>query len=513
MVDVRGVFAKLTGTQLLGNLVGALLTWFYFRFVDYTAPQFRVDISRGEISFFIVAFAGLISASTVWGSRWTRPLKGPIRPSGPHAELVRRRALLVPYVFAALSFGGWIGAGCIWGALYPVLWGFFTPAGSLRLIFGITCVAGTVTAALVFFAVEHQWRRVLPMFFPGGDLSVVAGVPRLRVRARLLVIFVMLSVIPLSLLGVLAYTRAAALPGVDPAAAPRIVENMLAFIVFIVAVGALAAIGLSLYVAGSVAGPLGQLRGAMGEVEQGQLDTRCPVVSNDEIGAVAEGFNRMVGGLREREFLKDTFGKYVSREIRDEILAGRVSLEGQAQEVTILFADLRDFTPWVEATGPREVVRDLNAYFTEMDQAIRAHRGLVLQFIGDEIEAAFGAPVAYPAHAEMAVRAALEMRRRLGAWNAERVRAGKTPLRHGIGIHTGSVLVGNIGSAERHSYALVGDPVNLASRIQGLNKELGSDILVSGDTRRLLNGRFELVPLPAVRVKGKSMEVEVYRLA
>ena len=512
MADVKRAFAKLTWTQLLGNLVGALLTWFYFRFVDFTAPQFQARISRGEIVFFVVCFGALISAGIVWGSRWARPLSGPVRAGGPDADLVRRRAIMVPYMFAALAFAGWIMAGVVWGVLYPVLWGFFTPGRSIRSIFGITCVAGSVTTALVFFAVEHQWRRVLPAFFPGGDLSAVDGVLRLGVRIRLLVIFVLLSVIPLSLLGVLAYTRAAALPGVDPAEAPRIVENMLAFIVFIVAVGTLAAVGLSLYVAGSVAGPLGRLQTAMRDVGQGNLESRCPVVTNDEIGAVAEGFNRMVGGLREREFLKETFGKYVSREIRDEILAGRVSLEGQAQEVTILFADLRDFTPWVEATGPREVVRDLNAYFAEMDQAIRDHRGLVLQFIGDEIEAAFGAPVAYPAHAEMAVRAALEMRRRLQMWNAERVRIGKIPLRHGVGIHTGSVLAGNIGSAERHSYALVGDPVNLASRIQSLNKELGSDILVSGDTRRLLNGQFDLVELPAVRVKGKSVEVEVYRL-
>jgi len=513
MTDVERVFARLTWTQLLGNLVGAVLTWFYFRFVDFTAPQFQAQVSSSEIAFCVVAFAALISVGVVGGSRWSRPLHGPVPASSPGVDLVRRRAIMVPYVFAALSFAGWIGAGFCWGVLYPVLWGFFTPAGSIRLIFGITCVAGTVTAALVFFAVEHQWRRVLPAFFPGGDLSAVSGVLRLRVRMRLLVIFVMLSVIPLSVLGVLAYTRAAALPGVDPVAAPRIVENMLALIVFIVAVGTLAAVGLSLYVAGSVAGPLGRLQTAMRDVEQGDLEARCPVVTNDEIGAVAEGFNRMVGGLREREFLKETFGKYVSREIRDEILAGRVSLEGQTREVTILFADLRDFTPWVEATTPREVVRDLNAYFAEMDQAIRTHRGLVLQFIGDEIEAAFGAPVAYPAHAEMAVRAALEMRRRLQAWNAERARAGKVPLRHGIGIHTGSVLAGNIGSAERHSYALVGDPVNLASRIQSLNKELGSDILVSGETRRRLDGQFEFVRLPAVKVKGKSVEVEVYRLA
>ena len=512
-MDVKRVFAKLTWTQLLGNLFGALLTWFYFRFVDYTAAQFQAQVSRGEIVYFVLGFAALIAVGIAWGSRWARPLERADPTAGAAAGLVRRRAILVPYVFAALSFGGWILAGLVWGVLYPILWGIFSPARSLRSVFGITCIAGTVTAALIFFAVEHQWRRVLPAFFPGGDLSAVPGVLRLRVRVRLLVIFLVLSVIPLSLLGVLAYTRAAALPGVDPTAAPRIVANMLVFIVFIVAVGILAAVGLSLYVASSVAGPLGQLQTAMRDVERGDLETRCPVVTNDEIGAVSEGFNRMVGGLKEREFLKETFGKYVSREIRDEILAGRISLEGQAQEVTVLFADLRDFTPWVEATSPREVVRDLNAYFTEMDRAIREHRGLVLQFIGDEIEAAFGAPVAYPTHAEMAVRAALEMRRRLAAWNDERARAGQVPLRHGIGIHTGSVLAGNIGSSERHSYALVGDPVNLASRIQNLNKELGSDILVSGDTRRRLDGRFELLPLPAVRVKGKSLEVEVYRLA
>src|SRR5438046_10755953 len=96
--------------------------------------------------------------------------------------------------------------------------------------------------------------------------------------------------------------------------------------------------------------------------------------------------------------MKETFGNYVSPEIRDEILAGRVSLEGQAQEVTILFADLRDFTPWVESTAPREVVHDLNAYFTEMDGAIREHRGLVVLFIGAEIEAGIGLAVADAAH-------------------------------------------------------------------------------------------------------------------
>src|SRR6185503_20700723 len=210
------------------------------------------------------------------------------------------------------------------------------------------------------------------------------------------------------------------------------VSNMLVSVVFLAVVAIVVSIVISLYVSRSVAEPLGRLATAMAEVGRGDFTVRCPVVSNDEIGAVTEGFNHMVRGLSERELLRETFGKYVSEEIRDEILAGRVTLEGQLREVTILFADIRDFTPWVEATDPRDVVRDLNAYFTEMETAIRAHGGLVVQYIGDEIEAVFGAPVARPGHAEDAVRAALEMRRRLAAWNAARVGRGQAPLRTGI---------------------------------------------------------------------------------
>jgi adenylate cyclase len=198
--------------------------------------------------------------------------------------------------------------------------------------------------------------------------------------------------------------------------------------------------------------------------------------------------------------------------VRDEILAGRVSGAGVLREVTILFADLRDFTPWVEASPPAEVVADLNAYFTEMDLAIRAHGGLVLQFIGDEIEAVFGAPIEDARHADGAVAAAREMGTRLDAWNSARRAAGKAGLRHGIGIHTGTVIAGNIGSSERMSYALVGDAVNLASRIQALNKDFGTQVLVSGVTHAKLSSPAGLEALPAVHVKGRSAEVAVFAL-
>jgi adenylate cyclase len=126
----------------------------------------------------------------------------------------------------------------------------------------------------------------------------------------------------------------------------------------------------------------------------------------------------------------------------------------------------------------------------------------------------FGAPLADPKHPEAAVRAAIEMRSRLDAWNRKRAAAGKQSLRHGIGIHTGTVIAGNIGSSERMSYALVGDSVNLTSRIQSLNKEFGTEILVSGVTKARLprDAGFELASLPAVKVKGRLAEVEVFSL-
>jgi adenylate cyclase len=498
----------------VGNLLGGVTSFFYFRFVDSTAAELpRVGLL--EIGYSIVAFAGLVFIGYRISRRWAAPLTSWSGPEGvpdTTIAMVRRRALLFPYALAGVSVVGWLLAGVLWGVVWPLLAGTLAPHRVVRAFFGNTVIAGGVTCTFIFFSVEHFWRRRLPVFFPDGDLSTVRNAPRFPVRARLLAIFFMVGIVPLSVLAVLAYTRALALVGANPEAAAEAVDGLRLIIIFILAVGVVAAVGLSIFAANSVAAPLKDVETAMAQVERGRLDGHAPVVSTDEIGAVAEGFNRMLHGLRERELVKETFGKYVTPEIRDEILAGRISGDGELKEVTVLFADIRDFTPWVEATAPRDVVRDLNEYFTEMAEAIRAHRGLVLQFIGDEIEAVFGAPIASRDHAAMAVRAALDMRGRLRAWNARREAAGKPALRHGIGIHTGTVLAGNIGGAERLSYALVGDPVNLASRIQGLTKDFKVDILISEATRKSLDPAVPLEELPAVRVKGRAEEVNVYKV-
>lgn len=210
--------------------------------------------------------------------------------------------------------------------------------------------------------------------------------------------------------------------------------------------------------------------------------------------------------------VKNTFGRYVSREVRNEILSGRIPLGGDMKEVTILFADLRDFTPMVESTPPREVVNIINSYFEEMADAIRQHKGLVLQYIGDEIEAVFGAPIPVPDHRRLAVRAAIRMRHNLKIVNRRLATKGYKPLKHGIGIHTGVVLAGNIGAKDRLTYSLVGDTVNLASRIQGLNKLFGTEIIISAKTKAGMDEGIPVQELPPTAVKGKTEKVHIFKV-
>ncbi len=199
-------------------------------------------------------------------------------------------------------------------------------------------------------------------------------------------------------------------------------------------------------------------------------------------------------------------------EIRDEILSGRIPLEGERREATVLFADLRNFTPFVEDNPPEEVILGMRAYFTSMHQAIHLHRGLVLQFVGDEIEAVFGVPVHFEGHADAAVRAALEMRKALEELNIKRSAQGKPIFAHGVGIHSGDVLAGNTGSEEQSAYALIGNTVNVASRIQDLTKELGCDILASGETIEQLKESFQMDKESPRLVKGYSRPITVHRI-
>jgi adenylate cyclase len=261
--------------------------------------------------------------------------------------------------------------------------------------------------------------------------------------------------------------------------------------------------------AGGITGPVRLLVNAMHEIPRGNLRHRIQIDRDDEIGFLSRSFNEMADGLEEREHIKDTFGRFVSRDVAEAVLSGQVPLAGERREVSILFQDIRGFTALSEKLDPVALLRLLNQFFTEVVAAVEAEGGVVKQFTGDGVMALFGAPQSRTDHTERAVRAALGIVSRLTQLNVLLQKEGLAPLLIGIGIHTGDVVAGLIGPDERIEYGVVGEPVNLASRIEALTKELTATILVSKEIAGRLGPQFVLGRTALLPVKGKSRPVEV----
>ena len=329
---------------------------------------------------------------------------------------------MVPVTTAASLFG-WLMAGFIFGMFMPIIMTTFfglpetSLTESMRTFFGIFFIGGSITALFIYFSTENMWRKVTAPIFSRGRFEPGAGGLSIECQDPPGGGLSHGQPDPPHGLGVSAYTKASTLLTADPETGNLIISALLIQIIFITTTGALAALLLSLIVSKSVSKPIREMEKSMQEVARGNLDVKINVVSNDEIGALGEGFNSMIKGLRESEAIKESFGKYISEEVRDEILSGRVPLDGEMKRATLLFSDLRDFTPFVESTHPKQVVAIMNQYFTEMAMAIKENNGLILQFVGDEIEAVFGAPVSYDDHPDMAIQAALDMQKRLARLN------------------------------------------------------------------------------------------------
>jgi adenylate cyclase len=225
------------------------------------------------------------------------------------------------------------------------------------------------------------------------------------------------------------------------------------------------------------------------------------------------GYHRFIE-RREKRVIRETFGRYMSPQIVNEILKNPelVRPGGVKKELTILFSDIRDFTPISEKMSPDALVEMLNAYFTAMNEVIFSNNGVIDKFIGDAIMAFFGAPVEDPDHAIKACKCALEMVQRLERFNRESSSRKWPAIRIGIGINTDVVVMGNMGSESRMDYTVIGDGVNLASRVEGLTKEFKVPIVISHKTAEKVKGFFELIPLGETKVKGKEETVKVYTI-
>ncbi|MBI5350902.1 MAG: HAMP domain-containing protein [Chloroflexi bacterium] len=279
-----------------------------------------------------------------------------------------------------------------------------------------------------------------------------------------------------------------------------------------------AVIALGVVIARIIAIPVFELVTASSQVAKGDLKAEVPEQSQDELGMLSRQFNQMVSQLRQRELMRDLFGRMVSEEVREAVLQGdQLQLSGELKVVSVLFTDIREFTNFSERHSPQEVVGMLNTYFSIVNGAVRDAGGMINKFGGDSTMAIFGAPVKLePSEtARRALRAALSIRIRITEFNARRLQEGLKPINIGIGINTGEVITGNVGAEERFEYTVIGDTVNVAARIQGLSSQFtDSNILISEEVYKTYGERDELLVVDqgAVALKGRTESVRVYNL-
>ena len=322
----------------------------------------------------------------------------------------------------------------------------------------------------------HRFGRNLGLFF--GSYNV-----------KLIVALLVISIAPIAAIIVALFSHEG---------------DRLKFEVANVVVVTIMAVAISAYfITRSLLGPIRNLSQAMGKVAQGDLSERVPVTSNDEVGELTGQFNNMVEGLRERERFRETFGRYVDESVAATILKreGEGVLAGETREATVLFTDIAGFTTIAEHLAPDALVAALNEYLETVLEPIRAHGGVVNTFIGDGLFASFNMPLACESHACAAVRAAIEIQRAVGGRTFGDMGAAFATR---IGISTGHVIGGSVGAGRRLTFTLLGDTVNLAARLEQLNKDYGTRILVSNSTREACGDQFVFRDLGSVAVRGRS---------
>jgi adenylate cyclase len=376
-------------------------------------------------------------------------------------------------------------------AVFFTVW-FELPSYSALIIFAGALVAVSYSATLHFFASELFLRPVLediarrvPPDFTGAKV----GVP---LRWKLLGALPVINVVTGVVASALSTDGTATLEelGLDV-----VVALLVAFTI---------SLELTVLVTRSVLRPVDDLLKATQAVKRGDLDARVPIISGDEMGELAGSFNEMMQGLSERESLRGALGSYVDPVVAERVLEEGELLEGQEREVSVMFVDMRDFTRFAARSSARETVIFLNEFFGAIVPCVVKHGGHANKFVGDGVLAVFGAPERLPDHADRALAAAREIVRAV-----ERRFGGE--VRVGIGINSGPVVVGSVGGGGRLEFAVIGDTVNIAARVEAITGHTGDVVLLTEATRCLLRDSQDgMDSRGAFELKGISDPVSVY---
>ncbi|MFV8259704.1 adenylate/guanylate cyclase domain-containing protein [Bdellovibrio bacteriovorus] len=260
--------------------------------------------------------------------------------------------------------------------------------------------------------------------------------------------------------------------------------------------------------------PIEKLAEMINLVSKGNFNVkaRAQVKSHDEVGDLAEAFDHMTEGLKERDKVKSLFSKFHGSSVAEDLINKDIGVGGQTKDVVVFFSDIRGFTAFSEKRSPEEVVEMLNEYFGVMVKIINSHGGVVDKFIGDAIMAVWGAPKSSDRDSHQAVRACLEMRRALEGLNERRIAREQPPINIGMGLHAGKAISGTIGSDERMEYTVIGNTVNTASRIEASTKAFGADLLISDTVIEKIGEDFKTELAGAAEVKGRSEALKMFKV-
>jgi len=443
---------------------------------------------------FYAAWSLLSLAALLW---WVRPIQICLESGREDLKLLARRRTSGLYRFIVL-----LSAVRALPAAALALASLDAAAFARTAL--MSAAEGYYLAYLCILCLEpYLFSAIMPALYSGPELFKHKKGATLSIRLKLWLMVGSLVVVPMLLVSASLVQHHKSLAAIWPVP------------VTIVVVSLCYIIGYLEVLYQSITAPLAELVRKMELVADGDFTVRTSVLSDDELGRIKGHFNEMVEGLAQRERIKDTFGKFLSVEVARRLIdSGDIELGGEDIEATILFSDIRGFTALSETMSAKAVVGFLNAYFAHITGPIMEHGGFINKFIGDAVMGVFAPQFGSRNHVDDAVKAALEMRAKLAEFNAGGTMS--EPVNFGVGIHTGPLVAGNVGTEKRMEYTLIGDTVNIASRIEGENKALGSTILISGDAYDRLSPELRSSTSferhENIRIRGKQKTLTLYKV-
>lgn len=445
--------ALLISTHLIGAVAVIAITVLVLPVRGLTEASVLVISVSAPVYVGVSALVGGLVATKAGlaATRWFQ--EG--RPPTPRE---RRGTLRLPMRLTVIQAGAWFGAALLFGIESLVV----QPDLVLGTVSAVV-ITGLVVCGIAYLFGEFALRPVAAQALSAGRVERLGLI---GVLGRMLLFWALGTAAPVT--GLLVTALVALTEGSMSRQRLALITLVLTTVVLVF--GSL----VTVLTARSVVAPLGTVRHALDRVRAGDLDAEVAVFDGTELGLLQAGFNDMAHGLREREKLRDMFGRHVGREVAAAAAAGEVVLGGESRVVSVLFIDLIGSTGYTVDRDPHEVVATLNAFFAVVVDEVDAHRGLVNKFMGDAALVIFGAPVDLPGHATAALSAA----RRIGVRLAEEV----PQIQAGIGVATGTAVAGNLGERSRYEYTVIGDSVNSAARLCELAKEEPGRVLVAEES-------------------------------